>query len=267
MIQGVGGNPECREITEPDGTHKFEPFYPDPRFTSKTYFLFLGSVLSLSLFSFVCLNKLKIARGERVKLPASTETLPTDMNAPKSYKSDAGWSMSKQTYCYLLGMMSVVCLLGNGILPSIQSYSCLAYSNIAYHLTVNLASMALPLAMCLGFVIKIPKVNVLTILMAIYLIFASLVFYLALSSPTPPFHQSWFGVVLVVLVWVFTSGLNGFIKMCITTMFRPDPGRGLFYIGIATQLGSLIGAIISFMMMVNYSGWFQSYSPCIASEH
>ena len=263
LVQGVGGNPECVNMTRPGTEIKFETHYADPRFSSRTFFIFLGSLLFLSFLSFVSLNKLRTAKGERVKLPASTETLPTDMNAPPSYKTTSGWTMSKQTYVYLLAMMAVICSLTNGILPSIQSYSCLPYGNVAYHLTVTLASMAAPLAMCTGFVIKNPKVNWLSWFMAVVLVLSAFVFYLAVKSPEPPLQNSWVGEFMVVLLWILVCGLGGFIKMGITTLFRPDPGRGLYYTGIATQVGSLIGAITTFIL-VNNAKIFHSYSPCDA---
>ncbi|KAJ8670375.1 hypothetical protein QAD02_001634 [Eretmocerus hayati] len=263
LIQGVGGNPECVNNTKSGSEIKFETRYPDPRFSSQSFFLFLGTLLSFSFISFIALNKSKVARGERVKLPASTETLPTDMNAPPSYKTTAGWTMSRQTYFSLLTMMAVVCFLGNGILPSIQSYSCLPYGNVAYHLTVTLASMAGPLAMCSGFFFKNPKISSLSSLMTLVLILSSLVFYLAIKSPTPPLQNSWQGKFLVVVLWILVSGFIGFIKMGVTTLFRPDPGRGLYYTGVATQVGSLVGAITTFTL-VNYTKIFQSYSPCDA---
>lgn len=264
LIQGVGGNPQCRNITEPGSSEvKFETFYPDPRFSSKTFFMFLGTLLFLSFLSFISLNKLKVAIGERVKLPASVETLPTDMNAPPSYKTTSGWTMSKQSYMFLLSMMAIVCLLGNGILPSIQPYSCLPYGNVAYHLTVTLASMAGPLAMCSGFIIKNPKINLLSVLLTVVLILSSVVFYLALQSPTPPLQNSWLGEFFIVVLWILVTGLIGFIKMGVTTLFRPDPGRGLYYTGVATQLGSLVGAIASFTL-INWSKMFKQYDRCSA---
>jgi riboflavin transporter 2 len=263
LIQGIGGNPECVNVTKVGSEFKFETRYPDPRFSSSSFFIFIGSLLFLSFLSFAGLNNIKVAKKEKVKLPASTETLPTDMDTPPSYKNTSGWSMTNQKYYFLLIMMGVTCLLGNGILPSIQSYSCLPYGNLAYHLTVTLASMAGPLAMSTGFFIKNPKVSLLSTIMSINLVLSAIVFYLAVQSPTPPLQNSWFGEFLVVILWILVSGFNGFVKMGITTLFRPDPGRGLYYTGVATQIGSLIGAITTFIL-VNYTKIFQSYSPCTA---
>lgn len=262
LIQGVGGNPECLNSTKAESTHvELTPYYPEPRFSSQTFFIFIGTLLFLCYLAFLGLNNLSIAIGERVKHPASMETLPTDTRAPPSYKTNSGWTMSKQVYSYLLIMMAVVCFLGNGTLPSIQSYSCLPYGNVAYHLTVTLSSMAGPLAMCLGFVIKIPKVSFLSGLMVILIALSGFVCFLAIESPTPPLQYSWVGEFLVVLSWILISGLIGFIKLGITTLFRPDPGRGLYYTGVATQVGSLVGAIITFVL-VNHAKLFHSYSPC-----
>ncbi|XP_023288429.1 solute carrier family 52, riboflavin transporter, member 3-A isoform X2 [Orussus abietinus] len=266
LVQGVGGNPECVNATIPEIGATKVARYPDPRFSTQTFFVFLGISLSLSFLAFVGLNKLPVARGERVKPPSSMETLPTDMNSPPSYKTTAGWSMSRETYLYLLAMMALVCVLGHGTLPSIQSYSCLPYGNVAYHLTVTLASMAGPLAMCLGFVIQEPKVCLLTGLMTLVLVFSSFVYYVAVKSPSPPLRGTWLGEFLVVTSWIIVNGLIGFIKMAITTLFRSDPGKGLYYTGVATQVGSVVGAVITFVL-VNYAGIFHSYSPCSSAKN
>ncbi|XP_018050930.1 PREDICTED: solute carrier family 52, riboflavin transporter, member 3 [Atta colombica] len=262
LIQGVGNNPECVNVTKPNSTHlEFMLAASDPRFSSQMFFIFIGILLCLSFLSFLSLNCLPVARGERVKLPSSMEMLPTDTTAPPSYKTNAGWKMPRFNYYYLLVMMAVVCLLGNGTLPSIQSYSCLPYGSIAYHLTVTLASIAGPLAMSLGFFVKTPEVKLLNILMVAILALSSFVLYLAAKSPYPPLQHSWMGELMVVSIWIILCGLIGFVKMGITTLYRPDPGRGLYYTGVATQIGSLIGAITTFVL-VNYTKIFQSYSPC-----
>lgn len=262
LIQGVGNTQECVNVTKPGSSHlEFVPAESDPRFSSQLFFIFIGTLLCLSFLSFLGLNALPVARGERVKLPSSMEMLPIDVTAPPSYKTNAGWKMPKYTYYYLLVMMAVVCLLGNGTLPSIQSYSCLPYGSIAYHLTVTLASIAGPLAMSLGFVVKSPKVKLLNILMTVILVLSGFVLYLAKKSPHPPLQHSWVGELMVILAWITLCGLIGFVKMGITTLYRPDPGRGLYYTGVATQIGSLIGAITTFGL-VNYAKVFESYSPC-----
>ncbi|XP_011137377.1 solute carrier family 52, riboflavin transporter, member 3-A isoform X2 [Harpegnathos saltator] len=262
LIQGVGHNPRCINVTKSGSDHlEFIVAPSDPRFSSQIFFVFVGTLLCLSFLSFLGLNVLPVAIGERVKLPSSMETLPTDTTAPPSYKTNSGWKMPKDVYYYLLVMMAMVCFLGNGTLPSIQSYSCLPYGSVAYHLTVTLAAIAGPLAMSLGFFIKTPAVNLLSIFMAVVLVLSGFICYLAAKSPHPPLQNSWLGELMVVVLWIIVCGLIGFIKMGITTLYRPDPGRGLYYTGVATQIGSLIGAITTFVL-VNHAKVFKSYSPC-----
>ncbi|XP_034942558.1 solute carrier family 52, riboflavin transporter, member 3-B [Chelonus insularis] len=262
LIQGVGGNAQCRNVTKPGQPQRFEEYYPDPRFSLETFFIILGTLLWMSFLSFIGLNKFQIALNERVKPAGCTETLPTDINAPPSYKTSTEWRMSKQMYLYLLSIMGIICFLGHTALASIQSYSCLPYGNIAYHLTVTLASMAQPLSMCVGFIRTSPvSVRVVSLLTVFVIIISSIILYLAVQSPNPPLQDSWLGPFIIVILWVITYSLIGFLKMSITTLFRPDPGRGLYYTGVATQVGSLAGAITSFAL-VNYTEIFKSYSPC-----
>ena len=48
-------------------------------------------------------------------------------------------------------LVAFVNALTNGVLPSVQTYSCLSYGPVAYHLSATLSSMANPLACFLSF--------------------------------------------------------------------------------------------------------------------
>lgn len=264
LVQGVGGNPECVNVTKPDSTKwEFTTYFPPPRFSPEIFFLFVGTILFLSFVSFIGLTWLPVAIGERVKTVESDDAVPTDTRAPPSYQTSDEWKLSKSSYTTLLLVMTFICFLGHSTLPSIQSYSCLPYGNLVYHFTLTLSAMANPLAMSLGFVYKSPRVSHLVNLTGLIAVLSIFVFYLALQSPSPPLQDHWLGKLLVVVSWVALSGLIGFIKMGVTTLFRSHPGRGLYHIGIATQIGSFVGAIMIFYL-VNYTKLFVSYSPCTA---
>lgn len=47
---------------------------------------------------------------------------------------------------FLLGLLAITSALTNGVLPAVQSFSCLPYGRLAYHLAVVLGSTANPLA-------------------------------------------------------------------------------------------------------------------------
>lgn len=267
LIQG-NGSAECVNVTLPGSSElKFELQETDPRFSTSVFFIFHGVLLTGTFVSFICLNKLTVAKGERVKPIEGSESLRTDVNAPANYKTRTGYVMPKSTYCYLLTMMAVICFLSNGALPSIQPFSCGPYGTLAYHLTITLVSMIQPLAMCLGFFIKNYKVSILTNLMIVSLMLAGFVMYLALgSTDPPPLHTSTWGTVMVVIVWVAVAGIMSFIRMAITSIFRLDPGKGLYYTGVVTQLGSFLGAVV-FFLLVTFTSTFQKSSfgqatPC-----
>ncbi|XP_036145760.1 solute carrier family 52, riboflavin transporter, member 3-A [Monomorium pharaonis] len=261
MIQGVGSSTGCVNVTKPGSSHlEFVPAKPTPRFSSEIFFILVGTLQCLSFLSFLGLNTLPVVCKEKVKLPSCMEILPTDATASPSYKINFR-KMPKFIYYYSLVMIAVICFLSHGILPSIQSYSCLPYGNTAYHLTVTLTSIAGPLAISFGYFMKTPEVKLLNILMAAILALSSFVLYLAVKSPHPPLQHSWAGKLMVVLIWIMLCGLIGFVKMGIATLYRLDPGKGLYYVGVATQIGSFIGAIIMFGL-VNYAKVFLSYSSC-----
>ncbi|XP_015520601.1 solute carrier family 52, riboflavin transporter, member 3-A [Neodiprion pinetum] len=262
LIQGVGGNAQCVETANSTADNpSYTEYVPDPRFSTSVFFTLLSVILFLSFSAFIALNTLPISRGERVKPPGSTEALPTDPDAAPTFKINSGWKMPRRTYIYLLAMMAVICALGNAVLSGVQPYACLPYGNVAYHLAVTLGAIASPLAMCIGFVVKNPRVDVLSLLTAGILALAGFVSYLAVKSPAPPMQHMWIGEFVVVVAWIIVSGLIGFVKLAITTLFRPDPGRGLFYTGVATQIGSLSGAVLMYCL-VKFADIFVKYNPC-----
>ena len=70
---------------------------------------------------------------------------PKDAKGPRDILPEkVSYPLAKLTFIYLL--ITWVSALTNGVLPSVQSYSCLPYGNTAYHLAATLSSMANPLA-------------------------------------------------------------------------------------------------------------------------
>lgn len=245
MIQGIGTGSSCN---------------PEPRFSSKTYFLILGTLEFISFLSFICMNNLSLVKSERVKDPSKT-----DMKTVTSDQTNVDWDMSKKTYLLLWLMMGSICFLHNGLLLSIQPFSSLPYGHTAYRLTVILTAIAHPLAMAMKFIVKNPSTRLLEILMTLVLLLSSFVVFLAWQSPTPLWKDSVGGQVMMALCWTVLRGLTGFIQMGIIAVFRADPGNGLYFTGVVMQMGSVVGAIVSFVL-VYMSGLFHLYDPCTAKE-
>lgn len=77
---------------------------------------------------------------------------PKDAKGPRNIlPQKVSYPLAKLTFIYLL--IAWVSALTNGVLPSVQSYSCLPYGNTAYHLAATLSSMANPLACIVAMVL------------------------------------------------------------------------------------------------------------------
>ncbi|XP_069700255.1 solute carrier family 52, riboflavin transporter, member 3-A isoform X2 [Periplaneta americana] len=170
-------------------------------------------------------------------------------------------SLSNSVYIYFLVTASWVCMFGNGIFPSIQSYSCLPYGNVAYHLSVALGSMANPMACFLAFFYPYSSVKTISTLASLSTIITGYIMATALLSPVPPLVNTAAGEALVVISWVAVTGLITYVKVSIASVLRLQEGRALFWCGAVQQMGSAVGAIL-FFFLINYTKLFTSYYPC-----
>ncbi|VDN12536.1 unnamed protein product [Dibothriocephalus latus] len=87
------------------------------------------------------------------------------------------------------------------------------------------------------------------------------ILYLAASSPSPP-HLGGFGPALAIIAWILTTA--GFtVQKTWITLFLVKFGnqRILRTLGIATQTGSVIGALISFLLTAQFN-LLISKTPC-----
>ncbi|KAG1678820.1 Solute carrier family 52, riboflavin transporter, member 3-A [Nymphon striatum] len=119
----------------------------------------------------------------------------TELNAKNSAKE-----MSKSTYILFLVIQAWICFLSNGVLPSIQTYSCLPYGNIAYHLSVTLSSIASPAVCVLALFITLPKKSGIAIQATFGTIIACFLLATALLSPTPPLVGQISGQIIIVSI-------------------------------------------------------------------
>lgn len=99
---------------------------------------FFPSTIILSSFDQIPEDGAGSGRGGGYPCPKKTKRPMEDHRETVSYP------LAKLTFIYLL--IAWVSSLTNGVLPSVQSYSCLPYGNTAYHLSATLSSMANPLA-------------------------------------------------------------------------------------------------------------------------
>lgn len=152
--QGVG-KVECVE-TE-NGTR---PRYLKENFPAQDFFWFLCVMLAISSLSFLALTYTFAASTEtevsqvpeqetdkyqgQETHPLQNEETPVskeqvgEKNPPGSF-----WTLRN---IYLLLLLGISTALTNGVLPSVQSFTCLPYGTMAFHLSVVLGNIANPLA-------------------------------------------------------------------------------------------------------------------------
>lgn len=283
LIQGSGSS-EC-DNSSPSSA----------RFTPEYYFIAIFLLLVLSLISFYLLEKLSLVKNERILEEDENCRKKNEITESCEFGEDGGGtnsgvkkelesieqnreldtkrhqtdnernSLKLSFKIYLYFLLGVMCLLGNGFLPGIQSYSSLPYGNETYHLTATLSQLANPTACFLVMLFSTSSSTssrVINSLSAIVFVICSYVMYLAFESPEPPLQHSVIGKVLVISSWILLMGLISYVKLAITTIFRHESqSENLFRIGIVMQFGSACGALVSFLL-ITFTRLLNSYDSC-----
>ncbi|XP_043274229.1 solute carrier family 52, riboflavin transporter, member 3-A-like [Venturia canescens] len=284
LFQGVGGNAECRDYK--NGT--VVEITADPRFPPKDYFIILFVILLTSFCTFGLLRYLPSIKKEVTK-PVDTNELERqekiegqcnfsmefkDSNFPDNVRIKSS-SIVQSSGCvdkeemnlcrtiYLHVLLSFICFLGNGFLPGIQTYSCLPYGNVAFHLTVTLANIANPVACLFSLFYDSVQMKILDLLSVVGMLATAYAIYSAAASPTPPLQNSVIGVAIIVSVWIILTGIISYLKLSITSKIRQKLGpKALIDAGIVMQSGSACGAVLSFVL-ISFTTSFQQHRSCI----
>ncbi|XP_058802096.1 solute carrier family 52, riboflavin transporter, member 3-A-like [Phymastichus coffea] len=271
------------------------------RFSPQDYFLFLFSCLILSTIAFALLENLSFIKTEKMSFEISdhnssngeTENCHCRKQVSVLSKSSmADNDISEKYICvdnykttdersstvfytkningiiltdsYLYALLSMICLFANGFLPSLQPYSCLSYGNMTYHLSATFSQISNPSVCLLAMWFVTYSRKIINWLSFFIFILSSYVMYLAISSPNPPLKNSDFGKALVIMLWILLVGLISYVKLIITSVFRKKSEKTLFQVGVAMQVGSACGAVLSFVI-INYTGWLREYKSCSSS--
>ncbi|KFO05885.1 Solute carrier family 52, riboflavin transporter, member 3 [Balearica regulorum gibbericeps] len=184
---------------------------------------------------------------------------PKDAKGPGDTPPEKIYSLAKLTFIYLL--ITWVSALMNGVLPSVQSYSCLPYGNTAYHLTATLSSMANPLACVVAMVLPNRSLALLGTLTMVGTGFGAYNMAIAVMSPCPLLQQSQWGDAIIVLSWVLFTGTFSYVKVMAGVILRSHSHSALVWYGAVEQLGSFLGALLMFPL-VNIYGFFKSADYC-----
>ncbi|XP_061520696.1 solute carrier family 52, riboflavin transporter, member 2 isoform X3 [Phycodurus eques] len=282
--QGVG-RLECPSV---NGTVR--PQYLKENFPAQNFFWFLFVMLSISALCFLALTRRSTAPKEAVP-PSADDSRGCYASVERSQDatvkiSDAtpplsnGSSPSSQEEVrleeaasaraatfwtphnvYLLALLAVSNALTNGVLPSVQTFTCLPYSATTFHLSVVLGNIANPVACFFAMFVILRSSARLGVLSLAGGVFAAYLMALAVLSPCPPLQGKTAGVVLVVLSWILFTGLFSYLKVVIGTLLHEAGHAALLWCGISIQAGSLVGALAMFPL-VNVYDVFKRGQDC-----
>ncbi|XP_077614344.1 solute carrier family 52, riboflavin transporter, member 2 isoform X1 [Crocuta crocuta] len=280
LVQGVG-HLECLPAST-NGTLWLPHDFPE-RFPASTFFWMLTALLVTSAAVFQGLLLLLPSlpsvptagpgSGLPVRAPGveeeqeEEEALPLQESpsqaagAPASPDPKAHRLLSAHSAC-LLGLLAVTSALTNGVLPAVQSFSCLPYGRLAYHLAVVLGSAANPLACFLAMGVLCRSLAGLGSLSMLGVLFGAYLMALAILSPCPPLVGASAGVVLVVLSWVLCLGVFSYVKVAASSLLHGGGRPALLAAGVAIQVGSLLGAVAMFPLTSIYHV-FRSGKDCV----
>ncbi|XP_004779469.1 solute carrier family 52, riboflavin transporter, member 2 [Mustela putorius furo] len=261
LVQGVG-HLEC--LPSPtNGTLWLPHDFPE-RFPASTFFWVLTALLVTSAAAFQGLLLLLPTppsaptggpgSGLRARAPAveeEEEASPLQESPSRAARvtpspdAETQRLLSVHRAC-LLGLLAVTNALTNGVLPAVQSFSCLPYGRLAYHLAVVLGSAANPLACFLAMGVLCRSLAGLGGLCVLGVLFGAYLMALAVLSPCPPLVGTSTGVVLVVLSWVLCLGALSYVKVAASSLLHSGGRPALLAAGVAIQVGSLLGAVAMF---------------------
>ncbi|XP_061486191.1 solute carrier family 52, riboflavin transporter, member 3 [Rhineura floridana] len=292
LVQGAGIT-HCVKVTMPssnatasnrtvgNATAEDAPFHVETRyspanFSSLVFFIILSTMMFSCLVAFFFLSRLpKVWELSEQNLCSSDITLNSIQKIPAdeqggttggSTKGADGAGPEKVTYswaqfAYIYFLIAWVNALTNSILPSVQSYSCLPYGNMAYHLAVTLSKISNPVACTIVMFLPSRSLPTLGALSATGTAFGIYTMGMAALSPCPLLQHSDWGGALMVLSWVLFTGTLTYVKVVMGVILRSHSHSALVWYGALEQLGSLIGALVMFPL-VNIYSLFKSADFC-----
>ncbi|XP_056154447.1 solute carrier family 52, riboflavin transporter, member 2-like [Lampris incognitus] len=271
LAQGVG-KVECKTV---NGT--VHPQYLKEGFPAQNFFWFLFIMLSISALCFLALTRRQTAlqqpdtpqQGSDLIMVAPKENreetdplhngrMPVSEDQVEVVKQPPAQTFWTPRNIYLLVLLGVSNALTNGVLPSVQSFTCLPYGTMTFHLSVVLGNIANPVACFMAMFVLLRSSIGLGMMSLVAGVFAAYLMALAALSPCPPLLGSPAGIALVIISWILFTGLFSYLKVMIGTLLHEAGHAALLWCGISIQTGSLIGAITMFPLVSIYQVFARS---------
>ncbi|VIO99348.1 Protein C20orf54 homolog, putative [Brugia malayi] len=252
------------------------------QFGVKEFNFIMLSWMLLATVAFVCLIFLKNAKIAGKKEPSTDQSpkkLSPSVDEPGSpssrefnplnqcaetYGAENRSRTNNLRFMLLLFLIASISAQMNGIVPSVQSYASLPFSQKTYHLGLTLSNIVSPIVCFLPLFVKINGLPVLVSLTMVSTVLTGLIIAFAAMSPTPILQFSAWGSVLIIIVVVCSVALNSFLRTVLATVLGNDTNdreMRLFWGGLFIQVGSLLGSIAMFPL-INILHLFIPAPPC-----
>nr|XP_040578958.1 solute carrier family 52, riboflavin transporter, member 3-A-like [Lepeophtheirus salmonis] len=254
LSQGIGKTTCEKFYNETSQEWATNIVYEPPNFSVEVFFYFLFGMMLVSLASFMVLDLSPFARSEKISESELTTIIKkqTLMRIRRLYQPSL---LPRKR------VTGVTTIRKYGILPSIQSYSCLPYGNHIFHFVVTAGSALGPTVAFLGHFFSYKSLKIIVGCVTFGTIMMGLIFATAINSPSTMFDPSISGP-LVVILWILNGIFFHFSKIEIAGVCRDvKSSKYLFWYGVLTQVGSALGALVSFLI-VNV---FQVFTPAEVS--
>ncbi|XP_040572919.1 riboflavin transporter 2 isoform X2 [Lepeophtheirus salmonis] len=250
LFQGIGQT-KCEKLYNETTQEWVTSIVTEPpNFSVEIFFYFLFGMMLISLASFMMLDLSPFARSEKISesevstIIKNSESYENHGTLPKSPTIEiVERSYNNMEICFLLGIQAFINFFSNGVLPSIQSYSCLPY--VAF----------------LGHFFSYKSLKIIVGCVIFGTIMMGFIFATAIYSPFTIFDPSISGP-LVVMLWILNGIFFHFSKIEIAGICRDvKNSKYLFWYGALTQFGSALGALISFLMVNVFQVFTTAESP------
>ncbi|XP_074537640.1 solute carrier family 52, riboflavin transporter, member 3-A [Halichoeres trimaculatus] len=284
LAQGVG-IAKCVNSSSPGNhtggdTWTIHTEYLPPNFSPEVFFFFLAAMMCVSMAAFIALNRIPrtFELSTEHLVPDTVASVSSGLDNPGAEKDGedvkgqgegeaqsrpllAGPRHSVYQLTFIYFLVVWINSATNGLLPSVQTFSCMPYGNLAYHLSAALSSVANPLACTIAMFLQNRSLVFLGVLTALGTGFGSYNMAMAAMSPCPLLHGSMAGEIIIVLSWLFFTGTLTYVKVMVGVILRDRSHNALVWCGAAAQMGSLVGSVTMFPL-VNVYQLFRSGDFC-----
>lgn len=186
IVQGISTT-TCKTF-EQNGRNITEKAQTKANFSSGFFFTIIGTIMCLSAVSYLFLEYLPNCKKEKIQIKPENVEVHGNITTKSTHNSNI----------ILLVIQGIIVFFANGFMPSIQTYACLPYGYMAYHLATNLSNMANPIACFVAYFTNRTSKSVIYVLFSICIVSTMYMLMAAISSPSSLLNNPTIGAILIV---------------------------------------------------------------------